>query len=80
MLTTNSGKIRQIIAVQWVNMFFTLGYVWFGSHPREPPDPKLDSYFRIFHDVVYIPLIEPMVDDLQDFIWRLILSIWRIVK
>ena len=39
-----------------------------------------NSYCCSLHDVVYLPLVGSMVDDLQDFIWSLILSIQRIVN
>ena len=50
-----------------VSVVFRLDSVWFGRPPREPPDLKGQSWLTFFHDVVYVPLVEPVVDDLQDF-------------
>ena len=70
----------QIVAITWVNVVFRLGSVWFGRPPREPPDPCGQSWLRLLYDAVYVPLVEPIMDDLQDFCWRQISSVRRIVK
>ena len=71
---------RQIIVIRWVNTIFRLGSVWFSRPYREIPDPHKQSCFFVVYHTVYVPLVDPVIDDMQDFCWRLILSIWRIAK
>ena len=71
---------RWIVAVEWVSVVFRLGFVWFGKLPTKPPDPQKQSWFTMCYEAVYVPLVEPVLDDVQDFCWRLILYVRRIVK
>ena len=70
----------QIVAITWVIVVFRLGSVWFGRPAREPPDSYGQSWLRLLYDAVYVPLVVPIVDDLQDSCWRKISSVRRIVK
>ena len=71
---------RQIMGIEVVNKIFKLGFVWFGRPGRKPPDVMKRSCFSVLYDAAYVPLIEPVFDDMQDSCWRLILSVRRIVK
>ena len=68
------------MAVEWLSRLLRLGVIWFGRTPREPPDPYAQSWMGIVRDVVYVPLVEPIVDDFQDSCWRLILYLRKIVE
>ena len=72
--------IRRMMAIDMVNKLFRVGFVWFRRPGREPPDSIKQSRLSVLCDAVYVPLVEPIFDDMQDSCWRLILSIRRIVK
>ena len=72
--------VWRMMAIELVNKSFRLGFVWFGRPGKEPPDALGQSYFSILKDTVYVPLVEPILDNMQDSCWRLILSVRRIVK